>query len=153
MSGPAAIRPAGRPELPEIDRLQRLCNPVPWGPRLLDATLSGPRAFSLIAESGGAAVGYLVAQRLVDVWHLLDVGVSPERRREGLGADLVGRLMGAAVRDRSEGVTLEVRVSNGGAIALYEGLGFLDMGRRPAYYSDNAEDALIMTWTPPAQAA
>lgn len=74
---------------------------------------------------------------------ILNVAVLPERRRRGLGRRLLGLLLQVA---RKMGITravLEVRTGNVPAIALYEGLGFAQVGLRPRYYTDTGEDALI----------
>jgi ribosomal-protein-alanine N-acetyltransferase len=83
-----------------------------------------------------------VCSRYDTVWHVMNVAVDPDRRRRGIATALI-----AALLDRIGGdvqVTLEVRRSNGGAIALYERFGFRSAGVRPRYYADNGEDAVIM---------
>ena len=90
----------------------------------------------------GSLAGYLIASRYADVWHLMNVAVDPPLRRQGLAAllleDLIARVSPA------EPITLEVRPSNGPAIALYRRFGFHTAGLRPGYYRDTGEDALIM---------
>jgi ribosomal-protein-alanine N-acetyltransferase len=76
----------------------------------------------------------------------MNVAVDPASRRRGVGATLLHELLTIAGGDAQ--LTLEVRVSNVGAIALYEKLGFLSAGVRRRYYADNGEDALIMWRTP-----
>jgi ribosomal-protein-alanine N-acetyltransferase len=72
----------------------------------------------------------------------MNVAVSPERRRAGVATGLIGQLLETSGGELP--ITLEVRVSNREAIAMYEGLGFRSAGVRPRYYQDNGEDALIM---------
>jgi ribosomal-protein-alanine N-acetyltransferase len=72
----------------------------------------------------------------------MNVAVSPERRRAGVARRLISQLLEESGRQLP--LTLEVRVSNHSAIAMYEGLGFRSAGVRPRYYQDNGEDALIM---------
>ena len=79
----------------------------------------------------------------------MNVAVAPERQRRGIASALLGRLFDLTADDDRRGYTLEVRVSNAGAIALYERLGFEPRGVRRGYYTDNREDALIM-WRDPA---
>jgi ribosomal-protein-alanine N-acetyltransferase len=86
--------------------------------------------------------GYLVCSRYDRVWHLMNVAVAPERRRQGIASRLIERLLAEAGGELP--FTLEVRVSNRDAIAMYEKLGFRSAGVRPRYYQDNGEDALIM---------
>jgi ribosomal-protein-alanine N-acetyltransferase len=93
-------------------------------------------------------VGYLIISRYVDAWHVMNIAVSPDHRRRGVASSLLGRLLELTAGEGRRGYTLEVRVSNAGAIALYEQLGFRGRGIRRGYYTDNREDALIM-WRDP----
>ena len=86
--------------------------------------------------------------RYVDAWHVMNVAVAPDDRRGGIAVSLLERLFELTANDARRGYTLEVRVSNEGAIALYERLGFVARGVRRGYYTDNREDALIM-WRDP----
>jgi ribosomal-protein-alanine N-acetyltransferase len=104
--------------------------------------VSKPSGVCLAATSGDEIVGYLVCSRYADVFHLMNVAVDPDLRRLGVAARMVERMLDEAGRD--ERYTLEVRVSNHAAIAMYEKLGFRRAGRRRRYYSDNGEDAMIM---------
>ncbi len=112
--------------------------------------LAKPSSLSLGAfePGGGALLGYLIISRYVDAWHVMNVAVEPAHRRRGLAHTLVERLFEVTATDDSRGYTLEVRVSNVGAIKLYEALGFKARGVRRGYYTDNREDALIM-WRDP----
>jgi ribosomal-protein-alanine N-acetyltransferase len=74
----------------------------------------------------------------------MNVAVAPERQRRGIASALLERLFELTRHDQRRGFTLEVRVSNEGAIHLYERLGFEARGIRRGYYTDNREDALIM---------
>jgi ribosomal-protein-alanine N-acetyltransferase len=74
--------------------------------------------------------------------------VAPDWRRRGIATALLRRLLDDTGHDAQRGYTLEVRVSNVGAIALYERFGFKPKGVRRGYYTDNREDALIM-WRDP----
>lgn len=84
---------------------------------------------------------------LYDEAHITTIGVAPQFRGKGLGELLMVELFEQAVKRNAEWVTLEVRVSNGTAQALYEKYGFTRQGVRKRYYSDNGEDAWIM-WSP-----
>jgi ribosomal-protein-alanine N-acetyltransferase len=74
----------------------------------------------------------------------MNVAVDPERQRRGIATQLLEKLFELTRDDERRGYTLEVRVSNADAIALYEKLGFEPRGVRRGYYTDNREDALIM---------
>ena len=114
------------------------------------ARLAKPSSLSLGAfdPDSGVLVGYLVISRYVDAWHVMNVAVTPSHRRRGVARALLERLFELTAGDERRGYTLEVRVSNEGAIKLYETLGFVSRGVRRGYYTDNREDALIM-WRDP----
>jgi ribosomal-protein-alanine N-acetyltransferase len=129
-------------DLPAVVSIERRSFPSPWSLAMFVLELSKPSGICLAATKGDELLGYLVCSRYDRVWHLMNVAVAPERRRAGVARGLISRLV-------EEGggrlpFTLEVRVSNRGAIAMYEGLGFRSAGVRPRYYQDNGEDALIM---------
>ena len=111
--------------------------------------LAKPSSLCMGAFDGDRLVGYLIISRYVDAWHVMNVAVEPEFRRHGIATALLERLFERTSEDERRGYTLEVRVSNAGAIRLYEQLGFEPRGIRRGYYTDNREDALIM-WKDPA---
>lgn len=99
----------------------------------------------LILEDKGMIAGYAGMWIIVDEAHVTNIALLPAYRRQGLGEKLVRELMKAARERHAVMMTLEVRPSNTVAQALYSKLGFLPQGIRRGYYSDNQEDALIMT--------
>ena len=105
--------------------------------------LSKPASVCLAALRGGQMVGFLICSRYDTVWHIMNVAVDPDRRRQGLASALLTDLL-RRIDGRGARFTLEVRESNAGAIALYERFGFRAAGRRRRYYQDNGEDAVIM---------
>ncbi len=129
-------------DLPAVISIERRSFPTPWSLAMFVLELSKPSGICLAATDGTGLCGYLVCSRYDQVWHLMNVAVAPERRRTGIARGLISRLL-----EEGEGrlpFTLEVRVSNRPAIAMYERLGFHSAGVRPRYYQDNGEDALIM---------
>jgi ribosomal-protein-alanine N-acetyltransferase len=104
--------------------------------------LSKPSSICLAAIENGAIVGYLICSRYADVWLLMNIAVDPLAQRRGHGRALLEELVERAGPD--EAYTLEVRLSNAPAIALYERFGFRSAGTRPRYYHDTGEDAMIM---------
>ena len=141
-AGGLRIRKLSYSDLPSVISIERRSFPTPWSLAMFVLELSKPGGICLAAEDDEGLVGYLVCSRYEQVWHLMNVAVSPEHRRRGVATDLIEALFGeAGVGSR---FTLEVRVSNIGAIAMYEGFGFRSAGRRRRYYNDNGEDALIM---------
>jgi ribosomal-protein-alanine N-acetyltransferase len=135
-----------------IERIERASYRTPWSRSMFASELAKPSSHSFGAiDEQGELVGYLVLSRYVDAWHVMNVAVAPERRRQGIASALLRRLLEVTKDDPLRGYTLEVRVSNVGAIALYERFGFVARGVRRGYYTDNREDALIM-WRDPDSA-
>lgn len=107
-----------------------------------------PRAPRPAATGGERILGYLGLWYMVDEAHIVAIATHPAYRRRGIGERLLARALELAREREAKTVTLEVRVSNEPAQRLYEKYGFRRVGLRPRYYTDNGEDALIMT-TPP----
>ena len=141
MAAPA-IRRLAYSDLPAVIAVERRSFPTPWSLAMFVLELSKPSGVCLAATEGDELLGYLICSRYDQVWHLMNVAVAPERRRRGVASRLISGLIEEAGRELP--FTLEVRVSNRSAIAMYEGLGFRSAGVRPRYYQDNGEDALIM---------
>jgi [ribosomal protein S18]-alanine N-acetyltransferase len=140
--GSVRVRRLAYGDLPKVLALERRSFPAPWSLAMFVLELSKPSGVCLAAEDDEGLIGYLVCSRYADVWHLMNVAIDAPRRRAGIATALVEELLERA--GRGERYTLEVRVSNRGAIAMYERLGFRPAGRRVRYYHDNDEDALIM---------
>jgi ribosomal-protein-alanine N-acetyltransferase len=136
-------------DLDVVEAIERESYPTPWSRSMLDAELRKPSSLAIGAfvEAEGL-VGYAFVSRYVDAWHVMNVAVAPAHRRRGIASALLERLFAVTATDPRRGYTLEVRVSNSGAIKLYERLGFEARGIRRGYYTDNREDALIM-WREP----
>jgi ribosomal-protein-alanine N-acetyltransferase len=136
-------------DIDQIESIEQVSYPAPWSRSMFASELSKPSSMSLAAVADdGTLVGYLVLSRYVDAWHVMNVAVAPAWRRRGVARALLERVFETTGADARRGYTLEVRVSNVGAIALYEGLGFRSRGVRRGYYTDNREDAVIM-WREP----
>jgi ribosomal-protein-alanine N-acetyltransferase len=131
--------------LDEVEAIERASYPTPWSRSMFDVELRKPSSLALGAfAEDGTLVGYAFVSRYVDAWHVMNVAVAHAYRRRGIAVALLERLFEVTATDPRRGYTLEVRVSNTGAIALYERLGFEARGVRRGYYTDNREDALIM---------
>ena len=137
-----SIRRLAYSDLPAVISIERRSFPTPWSLAMFVLELSKPSGICLAATDGDELLGYLVCSRYDQVWHLMNVAVAPERRRAGVARRLISKLV--AEGGGKLPFTLEVRVSNHPAIAMYERLGFRSAGVRPRYYQDNGEDALIM---------
>jgi len=144
------IRKATADDVPSIRALeQQTGTAAHWSPREYDALFAAeaPRRIVLIAtnEAGASLVcGFIVARCGIDEWEIENVVVAKEQRRRGLGRALVGQLLRAALHSGITSVLLEVRPSNTAARRLYEKLGFSETGRRPDYYREPPEDALLL---------
>ena len=129
-------------DLPSVIAIERRAFPTPWSLAMFVLELSKPEGICLAARRNDQMVGYIICSRFDQVWHIMNVSVDPELQRRGIATSMIDEVLG---RVGPEGqITLEVRPTNSGAIALYEKFGFLAAGRRPRYYQDNGEDALIM---------
>jgi [ribosomal protein S18]-alanine N-acetyltransferase len=144
--GDVAITRLAYSDLPSVLAIERRAFTTPWSLAMFVLELSKPSGVCLAARRDGQLLGYLVCSRYADVWHLMNVAVAPERRRDGIATALLTRMFVELGPDAR--ITLEVRPSNRGAIEMYEGLGFRAAGHRRGYYHDNGEDALIM-WLEP----
>jgi ribosomal-protein-alanine N-acetyltransferase len=132
-------------DLDRVEVIERASYPTPWSRSMFAAELRKPSALALGAyDESGDLVAYAFASRYVDAWHVMNIAVAPEFRRQGIATRLLERLFEVTSADQRRGYTLEVRVSNHDAIRLYERLGFEARGIRRGYYTDNREDALIM---------
>ena len=110
---------------------------------LLDASAPVGRV-ALAAESNGVLSGFLVASIIAGEAELESIVVAPEARRRGLGGALLRALIEAATVRKVTRLLLEVRASNDRALAFYRATGWREQGRRPRYYSDPEEDAVLM---------
>ncbi len=143
------ILPMHVDDLPAVHAIERQSFSTPWPPHAYRAELeTNELARYLCAWVGGRIVGYAGMWVMVDEAHITTFAVDPGWRRRGVGDRILVALLDVAVERGARDATLEVRVSNLGARRLYEKFGFRPVGIRPRYYSDDFEDALVMT-TPP----
>jgi len=133
-------------DLPQVVAIERRAFTTPWSLAMFVLELSKPSGVCLAADVEGELAGYLICSRYDTVWHVMNVAVDPDRRRRGIASALIGALLERVDPDGQ--LTLEVRRSNTGAIALYERFAFRSAGLRRRYYADNGEDAVIMWRTP-----
>jgi ribosomal-protein-alanine N-acetyltransferase len=143
-SAPPTLRPLAYADLPQVIAIERRAFTTPWSLAMFVLELSKPSGICLAAVDADTSrlVGYLVCSRYDTVWHLMNVAVEPTLRRRGIAWALLEEMIRRAGPDQQ--YTLEVRASNAPAISLYERLHFRSAGRRPRYYRDNGEDAVIM---------
>jgi [ribosomal protein S18]-alanine N-acetyltransferase len=137
------IRRLSYADLPQVIAIERRAFPTPWSLAMFVLELSKPSGICLAAVRDDRIVGYLVCSRYDTVWHVMNVAVDERLLRNGIATALLERLFERADRPGAQ-YTLEVRLSNGPAIALYERFDFHSAGLRRGYYHDNKEDAVIM---------
>ncbi len=141
------IVPMTHEHLDEAAELERVCFSDPWSRNMLAEELDNACAAYLAALDpvDGSLAGYAGLLVVADEGYITNVAVRPEARRMGVASALLDVFVNFAQGNRLAFLTLEVRASNYGAIALYGSRGFLGAGRRPNYYEHPKEDAIIMT--------
>ena len=130
--------------VPQIAEIEKLCFSDPWSENSVASELHNPLSLWLVALDGDQVAGYIGSQSVLDGADMMNVAVHPDYRRQGIAGNLVKSLFTALGEKGIKHLMLEVRQSNAPAIALYEGLGFQQVGMRPNYYRNPKENALIM---------
>ncbi len=144
------IRPMRLADIPQVVVIDQACFAMPWPERSYKFEIkNNPASICLVAEvqppdEEKRVVGMLVAWILVDELHIATIGVAPSHRRHGIGKRLLAAAFQQGLARGCVVSTLEVRVSNLAAQALYLSFGYTVVGRRRKYYKDNNEDALLM---------
>lgn len=128
----------------QIAQLEKLCFSDAWSENSIRSELSNKLSLWLVAVDGDRVAGYIGSQTVLGWADMMNLCVSPDYRRQGIGEKLTLELERQLRENQVECLTLEVRVSNTPAITLYEKLGFKQVGKRPRYYEKPREDALIL---------
>jgi len=139
------IRPMRDADVPAVLLVEKGSYDFPWSAgNFIDSIHAGYSAW--VYEVGGEIIGHMVVMNALDEAHLLNITIAPAWRRQGLGRVLLERAMEAAKEKHIRELFLEVRPSNGSAIAMYEKLGFEAFALRKGYYpaEQGREDALVM---------
>jgi ribosomal-protein-alanine N-acetyltransferase len=132
-------------DLDRVCAIEEEIFPMPWSRASFESELATDRcAFPWVAEKEGNVVAYLVSWLVEDELHVGNIAVAPSQQGEGVGRALFAHCLERAFERGVTRATLEVRVSNARAIALYEDHGFIPVALRKRYYSDTDEDALVM---------
>lgn len=145
------ITPMLLDDVPWVGALERVCFTSPWSDETYRHELKhNPRAFYYVLRSPAGSdlpplLGYGGYWILGDEAHIVTIASHPAYRRRRLGEVMLLHLIGRARDAGIEEVTLEVRVGNEPARALYAKWGFEEVGLRKRYYRDNGEDALLLT--------
>ena len=128
----------------QIAELEKACFSAPWDEASVASELTNNLSLWLVALDGGVVAGYVGSQSVMGEADMMNIAVSAKFRRMGIAQELVQRLVMALCEKDVCSLTLEVRASNEPAKALYGKLGFEQVGRRPNYYRNPKEDALIL---------
>ena len=128
----------------QVAALEKICFSDPWSENSVAYELTNKLAYWLVALEGDTVAGYIGSQTVMEETDMMNVAVHPDYRRKGIAEALVNGLVEALKEQGSHCLTLEVRASNEPAKKLYEKLGFCQIGRRPNYYRNPREDALIL---------
>ena len=138
------IREMKLTDAPAVAQLEKVCFSDPWSEKSIASEVHNPLSYWLVAEENGNVVGYVGSQSVLDAADMMNLAVAPEFRKKGIGRKLVNALAKHLQANGVIALLLEVRVSNEAAISLYTNLGFVQVGRRPRYYRNPPEDALIL---------
>ncbi len=127
-----------------VARIEKECFSDPWSENAVAYELRNPLSLWLVAMDGETLAGYVGSQSVIDEADMMNLAVSEKYRRQGVAESLVNCLVENLKQQGVHSLTLEVRLSNAPAKALYEKLGFEQVGQRPNYYHNPKEDALIL---------
>ena len=137
--------PMDKSHLPQVEAIERACFSHPWSAALLEQELYNDMISLVVAEGeDGTVLGYGEVRAILDEGTLEKIAVAPRFRRQGVAEEILKSYLRLGQAHLAF-LTLEVRESNAPAIALYEKLGFREVGRRKNYYREEHEDALLMT--------
>ena len=128
----------------QVAALEKQCFSDPWSENSVASELNNPLSLWLVAVDDENLAGYVGSQTVMDETDMMNIAVDQRYRRQGIAQMLVEALVEQLKKAESRCLTLEVRISNAPAIALYEKLGFAQVGKRPNYYRNPKEDALIL---------
>ncbi|WP_246798121.1 ribosomal protein S18-alanine N-acetyltransferase [Alkalibacter rhizosphaerae] len=138
------VEPMSLHHLDAILSLERSAFAIPWSRGMFEEELKNPLARYYVLQLESQVVGYAGMWVVLNEGHITNIAVAPSNRRMGIGKRLLEHLLGEGEKMGVDSFTLEVRKSNGAALALYGSCGFVPAGIRKKYYSDNGEDAVIM---------
>ena len=138
------IIPMNKDHVAQVAALERQCFADPWSEGSIASELDNPLSLWLVAEQDGAVCGYVGSQTVLDETDMMNIAVRPDCRRRGIAAALISELVRLLKARGSHILRLEVRQSNAPAIALYETMGFTQLGLRKNYYRNPKENALIL---------
>ncbi len=133
-------------DLAQVVAIDKVSFSLPWPERSFRFEITdNPASRAWVAEEDGKIVGAIVAWLLVDEAHIATIATHPDFRRQGIASKLLVHTLQSMMNEGALTSVLEVRASNSAAQEMYRKFGFEESGRRPRYYRDNNEDAILMT--------
>ncbi len=139
------IRPMKKGDIPVLAQIEKESFSEPWSEKGLESELLNENAVFLVAEKGSIVCGYIGCHTVLDEAYIANLAVGMQYRRNGIGEALTAFCEETVRKKGCSFISLEVRVSNKKAIALYEKRGFERLGERKNFYCSPTENALIMT--------
>lgn len=139
------ILPMTEQTVPQVADLESRSFSTPWSEKSIREELQNEWAMWYVAQEGDTFFGYIGIQYGLDGGDIMTIATEPEHRGRGIGKALILHVLDIFKEKQLGYLTLEVRPSNAPALALYENLGFLPVGRRKKYYKNPTEDALLLT--------
>jgi ribosomal-protein-alanine N-acetyltransferase len=144
MDAPYRIRSAVPADAATLAAIERRCFSDPWTEASFREALGSPWSFGLVAQTSRGVAGYLIGREVAATGEILNLAVTGEFRRHGMGSALLRAGIAALRQRKVDEIFLEVRESNHSAQALYLSHGFRPVGQRSAYYRNPKEDALVL---------
>lgn len=133
-------------DVDQVVAIDQVSFSLPWPQRSFRLELTdNPSSRSWVAELGGQIVGMIVVWLIVDEAHIATFAIHPDYRRQKIGEKLLVHALRSTRAEGAQRSFLEVRVNNFAAQEMYRKFGFVEDGRRPRYYKDNNEDAILMS--------
>lgn len=143
-SGERQMRRMTEEDIPDVIEIEKRSFISPWTRGMFAQTLESPVARNLVMTESGDIVGYVIFYQAGLEMHIMNIAVHPALRRQGIGLDIMKRVIEGARINSVEECFLEVRETNFPAQGLYERLGFKRIGKRRGYYTETNEDAIVM---------
>lgn len=131
--------------LDSLTKLENICFTIPWSRNMFYNDISNPNAYYILALCDNNVVGYCGMYKVLDEADITNIAVHPDHRHQGVATQILKMIIDHCTYSDLSFITLEVRESNKKAIDLYTKSGFVVVGQRKNYYSDNHETAILMT--------